>query len=392
MITIKNAPLPAHQYNTKAPYAMKPVGVTIHETDNEASAVNEIAYMQRNTNRVSFHYAVDNKDIIQGLPLDRNGWHAGDGTNGKGNRTTLAIEICGNYRRSGSVGQPTAWYYDARKNAEMLTGYLLWKYNWTDKNIHTHYDWIGKNCPRVILREKYMNQFKKNAMAWKKKFADAAKPKPSTPAPKPPTSFKVGDKVEYDGYLYRNSTGGGKGSKRKGTFTITILNKNSHGAHLDKLGWVKPSDLKKVSSAGNAVAKDKVKIKKGAKYRSLAKAYDGRAVGKDYVGKEYDYELNRVKGKDWVYITQLHSYVGANDVEFTKKGAAPAPSKPVAKPKPIKKGSKVQVVKAIQFDNGRPFGVHHKSYDVLEVNGNRVVIGIGKTVTAAVHANNLKVL
>lgn len=327
MITILNAPLPQNQYSTKAPYAMKPVGITIHETDNEASAKNEIAYMQRNSNRVSFHYAVDNEDIIQGLPLDRNGWHAGDGTNGKGNRTTLAIEICGNYRRSGSVGQPTSWYYEARKNAEKLTGYLLFKYGWTDKHIHTHYDWVGKNCPRVILREKYMNEFKKNAMAWKKKFEDANK-KPTTPS-KPSTpsdnnvipkgkavinsgavyrslsktydgkkvpsdridvpmdyalnrvkgkdwvffpsimsyvarkdvtigqevadgKIEVGDKVEYNGYLYRNSAGGGKGSKVNGTFEVEYLNKNSHGVHLKGKGWVKLADVKKVGSTGTS--------------------------------------------------------------------------------------------------------------------------------------------
>lgn len=166
-LVIKQVALPQSKYPIKAPYAMEPIGVTIHETDNEATAINEIAYMHSNDNYTSFHFAVDNVDIIQGLPLDRNGFHAGDGANGTGNRKTIAIEIAGNYRRTGNVGQPTAWYYDARANAEMLTGYLLYKYNWTEKDIYTHNHWVGKNCPRVILRENYLPTFKK--MLWRGK-------------------------------------------------------------------------------------------------------------------------------------------------------------------------------------------------------------------------------
>ena len=35
--------------------------------------------MIRNDNEVSFHFAVDDKEVVQGIPLDRNAWHAGDG-------------------------------------------------------------------------------------------------------------------------------------------------------------------------------------------------------------------------------------------------------------------------------------------------------------------------
>ena len=35
--------------------------------------------MQSNNNPISFHFAVDDKEIIQCLPLNRNAWHAGDG-------------------------------------------------------------------------------------------------------------------------------------------------------------------------------------------------------------------------------------------------------------------------------------------------------------------------
>lgn len=67
------------------------------------------------------------------------------------------------------------------------------------------------------------------------------------------------------------------------------------------------------------------------------------------------------------------------------------PSNPT-NPQPASKfkvGDKVKVLKAVQYDSGAAFTTYYDNYDVLEVSGNRVVIGIGSTVTAAVHADNL---
>ena len=62
---------------------MNPTRIVVHNTANDASARNEIEFMQSNNKQTSFHYAVDDKEVIQGIPLDRNAWHAGDGRNGK---------------------------------------------------------------------------------------------------------------------------------------------------------------------------------------------------------------------------------------------------------------------------------------------------------------------
>lgn len=177
---IKIVELAKEQYKNKCPYDMKPEGITIHETDNNAPAKNEVAYMQRNTNEVSFHFAVDDVEVIQGLPLDRNSWNSGDGENGFGNRKTISIEICKNYK----VDNLEA-YYKGREKTEQLVGYLLHKYGWTDKNIYTHNDHNGKGCPRVILKEGYLATFKKNAMLEKAKL-EPVKPIPKPiPVPKP---------------------------------------------------------------------------------------------------------------------------------------------------------------------------------------------------------------
>ncbi|MEC2444681.1 N-acetylmuramoyl-L-alanine amidase, partial [Bacillus cereus] len=47
-------------------------------------------YMIRNDNQVSFHIAVDDKEAVQGIPLERNAWHTGDG-NGNGNRKSIGV-------------------------------------------------------------------------------------------------------------------------------------------------------------------------------------------------------------------------------------------------------------------------------------------------------------
>jgi len=54
----------------------------------------------------------------------------------------------------------------------------------------------------------------------------------------------------------------------------------------------------------------------------------------------------------------------------------------------IKAGDKVKVKKAVQY-SGKPFKPYYSAYDVISVSGDRAVIGIGKTVTAAVNVGNL---
>ena len=54
----------------------------------------------------------------------------------------------------------------------------------------------------------------------------------------------------------------------------------------------------------------------------------------------------------------------------------------------IKVGDKVKVLKAVQY-NGETFKTYYDTYDVIEVSGDRVVIGIGQTVTCAINKSNI---
>ncbi len=139
------------KYSIKCPFDMKATRIVVHETANDASAENEIAYMIRNNNESSFHFAVDDKQAVQGMPLDRNAWHAGDG-NGKGNREGIAIEIC--YSKSGGE----RWIASV-DNAAQLIAQLLKERGWGVDKVTKHQDYSGKNCPHRILSDFGWNNF-----------------------------------------------------------------------------------------------------------------------------------------------------------------------------------------------------------------------------------------
>lgn len=134
------------KYHIKCPYEMTPKYITIHNTANDAAAANEIAYMQSNNNHTSFHLAVDDKESVQGIPFNRNAWHSGDGTNGKGNRQSIGIEIC--YSKSGGDR-----FNKAVVNAVEITAILCKTYGIPYANIMYHKDWSGKNCPHRLIAE-----------------------------------------------------------------------------------------------------------------------------------------------------------------------------------------------------------------------------------------------
>lgn len=145
MVKIVENLVPKSKYNIKCPYDMIPEGITVHNTANDASAMAEIKYMISNNTETSFHYAVDDKEAVQGLPLNRNGWHASDG-NGFGNRKTIAIEIC--YSKSGG-----ARFDKAEENAAELIASLLKQYGWGIEVVKRHYDYARdkKYCPHRTM-------------------------------------------------------------------------------------------------------------------------------------------------------------------------------------------------------------------------------------------------
>lgn len=118
--------------------------IVVHNTANDASAKNEISYMIGNNNKVSYHYAIDDKEIVQGVSEDRNAWHSGDGGNGKGNRKGIGIEIC--YSKSG--GQR---FIDAEKLSAKFIAFKLNEKGWGIDKVKRHSDYAKKNCPHRTI-------------------------------------------------------------------------------------------------------------------------------------------------------------------------------------------------------------------------------------------------
>lgn len=127
--------------NRRPGLAMVPEYITIHNTGNASStAANERAWLTnpRNTAEASYQIVVDDKEVIECIPLNESAWHAGDG-NGAGNRKSIGIEIC----ESGD-------YAKALDNAAVLVARLLRERGWGTDRLRRHFDWNGKICPRLM--------------------------------------------------------------------------------------------------------------------------------------------------------------------------------------------------------------------------------------------------
>ncbi|MGM0747078.1 MAG: N-acetylmuramoyl-L-alanine amidase [Bacillota bacterium] len=145
-IAVRKNLVSENKYKLKCPNPMSAEYITIHNTANDAPAANEISYMINNTSSTSFHFAVDDKEVRQGIPTNRNAWHTGDGKNGTGNRKSIGVEIC--YSKSGG-----ARYKAAEERAIKFVAQLLKERGWGIDRVRKHQDWNGKYCPHRILSE-----------------------------------------------------------------------------------------------------------------------------------------------------------------------------------------------------------------------------------------------
>ena len=148
--------VPESKYSIKCPHQMNPEFIIIHNTANDASAMAEISYMIGNNNKVSYHCAIDNYRVVQGVPFNRSTWNAGDGRNGKGNRKGISLEIC--YSRSGGEQ-----FEEAEDLCASYVAYLLKQYGWGIDRVSKHQDYSGKYCPHRTLDlgwERFLNKIK----------------------------------------------------------------------------------------------------------------------------------------------------------------------------------------------------------------------------------------
>ena len=142
-------------YPYKCPYLMeKPQAIIIHNAatpNGTAKALNRALHNSKEYK--SWHFSVDDKDIIQSLPLNRNAFATGDGAYGLGNRTGIHIEIA----KDNDNDSKDEWK-KARDNGAKLASELLHKYGLSIDCLKKHQDYKMtsgnyKYCPHKILDE-----------------------------------------------------------------------------------------------------------------------------------------------------------------------------------------------------------------------------------------------
>ena len=227
MYTVKENLVSSNKYSIKCPNLMTAEFIVVHNTANDASAENEIAYMIRNENQVSFHYAVDDQEVVQGVPIDRNAWHAGDG-NGDGNRKGIAIEIC--YSKSGGTR-----FDNAEKNAAHFIATLLRECGWGIDKVKKHQDFSHKYCPHRTL-DKGWNGFIQMIKSYLNDLPVVSS-----------QGFKVGDQVRVKASATTYATGQKIASFVKYS-TYEVMKINGNKLLLSKIvSWVNEVDVEIMS-------------------------------------------------------------------------------------------------------------------------------------------------
>lgn len=141
-------------YPYKCPYLINLQAIVIHNAatpNGTAKALNKALHNSKEYK--SWHFSVDDKDIIQSLPLNRNAFATGDGAYGLGNRTGIHIEIA----KDNDTDSREEWL-EARNNGARLAAELLHKYGWGIDHLKKHQDYkmtdgTYKYCPHKILDE-----------------------------------------------------------------------------------------------------------------------------------------------------------------------------------------------------------------------------------------------
>lgn len=125
-------------------YGNKKLYIVVHQTGNTSRGANAQAHAniqsRLNPRKASWHYQVDDKDIIQSFPDDVHCWAAGVGRS-TGNLDAIQIELCINVDND---------YKKTLKNGAKLIKRLMDMYNIPLSRVTQHYDWNRKNCPAQI--------------------------------------------------------------------------------------------------------------------------------------------------------------------------------------------------------------------------------------------------
>lgn len=138
---IEHIPKSGHK---RAGTKMTATSITIHSTANpKSTALNERNWLvsPSNDRTASWHIVVDDKEIIEAIPLNEVAYHAGKR---EGNNTSIGIEICESGDRAKTI-----------QNTIELVAKMLHERKWGTDKLKRHFDWSGKVCPGILSKNNW---------------------------------------------------------------------------------------------------------------------------------------------------------------------------------------------------------------------------------------------
>lgn len=281
----------------------KPDMIVLHVC--EGTFKGSVSWLCNKESGTSSHYVTGkNGELEQLVDLDKAAWCNGTSTT-KGakydyrratnklvkarktnaNYYTISIENEG-YSYKNGYGKLTTKQYNTLLK---LMKELITKYNIPVDRDHIvgHYEIAPKEKPNCPGSKFQWDQLMKDLTEWK----NGTKEEPKTPSTSS-LKYAKNDKIILNGYLYKTSTGTGKGAKKtnyKGTITI-VAKGASKPYHIDKLGWVTEADIKKQTT--NSVSYYK---KCASKYTSIVDALKSINVNSSFRNRKKIAKANSIK-------------------------------------------------------------------------------------------------
>lgn len=128
--------IPTSNKTSRPQLKLIPESITVHNVGNNTTAKQNTEYIDKAYDRyASWHFTIGDGVIYQELPINEVAWHAGDGSKGPGNRTSIGIEVI-----------------ETEEAETMAINFIkILKKELGISIIVPHKHWSGKNCPRKIL-------------------------------------------------------------------------------------------------------------------------------------------------------------------------------------------------------------------------------------------------
>lgn len=329
----------------------------------------QCARLFQNSNRnASSNYCIGNDGRIVGcVDEDNRAWTSSSRSN---DCQAITVEVSNSSTGGEWPISEAAWNSLVNLAVDICTryGFRLVYDGTANGSLTRHNMFAATSCPGKYLQ----NRFEELARVVNAKLDEANKPEVK-PVPAPTTKHQVGETVTINGvYTSSNSTKKLNPLRNSGKITKIVAGAlNPYLLDNGNLGWVNDGCIVNAVAAQPAPAPAKKSVNEVAQEVIAGKWGNGtdrknklEAAGYNY--NEVQNEVNRI----------------------LNGGSAPAPTPTNSE---IRKGDKVKVVKAVDYNGTKlSSSVLSNTYDVIEVSGDRIVIGKGKAVTAAMNKANLR--